>query len=143
MKYFSKCKLFLVLLGSLVCFSGSDSLACSNMESGTKTENTEKKEKKPICLKGHLSKDKRSISVDCPVSAYWDGEYLYIENRDLSSDINLTLSKNGQVVCEEVIPAGSSQVVIYVGKLSVEEICHLKLTNQWGDCWVGEFEMME
>ena len=68
MKYFSKCKLFLFLLGSLVCFSGSDILACSNIESGTKTENTKKK--KPVVLETHWEVNKRSISVDCPVSVY-------------------------------------------------------------------------
>ena len=90
-------------------------------------------EKKDIPLQGEWEEGKRSLQVECLVSASWDGTCLYVESLSPRSTIHVTLSNGVENICDESIPAGSCPATLYIGALDSGETYQLVLTNQFGD----------
>ena len=100
----------------------------------------EKEQKKKIPLKGTWAEDKRSLEIDYPVSVYWDGVYLYVESSSSRSEIQVTVSNETEILCEETLPVGSCPATVYVGALEPEGVYEVVLTNQFGDRLEGWIE---
>ena len=118
-------RVLLLILGSMIF------LVSQNVFAGQKDE------PKDIPLQGEWYEDKRSVDVECPVSVFWDGTYLYVESLSSRSTIHVTLSNGEETLCDETIPAGSCPAILYVGALDPGETYQLVLTNQFGDWLEG------
>ena len=82
----------------------------------------------------------RSISPLIPISAFVNNNILSIHSSTQYSDIIICISRNGEVVYEEIIPALETDCI----KIDLSdfngEAYSVELTNQWGGYLVGYLE---
>lgn len=92
-----------------------------------------------VDLKGRWYEIARSISTNISISAFLNDGILSIQSSTQCSNITICISKDGEVLYEETVPASETDCIIVdlsgfdKGSYSVE------LKNQWGDCLWGEF----
>lgn len=90
-----------------------------------------------VSFKGQWQEVRRSISPLIPISAFVNDNILTIYSSTQYSDITICISKNGEVVYEETVPASETDCIkIYLNDFN-EEAYSVELTNQWGDYLVG------
>lgn len=96
---------------------------------------------KKVSLFGKWEEGARSVSSTIPITAYINDGVLSIHSSTQRSDITLSISKDGNVVYEGVVPASETSCIIIdlcdfgSGTYSVE------LKNQWGDYLNGIFKI--
>ena len=94
--------------------------------------------KKEIPLQGHCGEEIRSLSIEIPISVFWDGTNLYIESNSSRSDIQVVLLDEMGSIYEVMLPAGICPATLYVGCLTPGKTYRLVLTNQYGARLEGE-----
>lgn len=91
-----------------------------------------------VNLRGKWHEVHRSISSNIPISTFLNDGILSIQSSTRCSDITICISKDGEVLYEETVPASETNCIIVdlsgfdKGSYSVE------LKNQWGDYLWGE-----
>lgn len=92
-----------------------------------------------ILLYGSWEEYARSVSPTIPISAFVSEGVLTIYSRTQRSDITICISKDGELLYEEKIPALNTDYM----KIEMDDfdsgIYTVELKNQWGDCLWGEF----
>lgn len=93
-----------------------------------------------VSFVGRWLEVRRSISPLIPISAFVNDNILTIRSSTQYSDIIICISKNGEVVYEEIIPALETDCI----KIDLSdfngEAYSVELTNQWGGYLVGYLE---
>lgn len=93
-----------------------------------------------VSLRGKWWEVSRSISPIIPISAFVNDNILTIHSETQCSDITICISKNGEVVYEETVPASETNCI----KIDLSdfngEAYSIELTNQWGGYLVGYLE---
>lgn len=100
----------------------------------------EETKKKQLPLQGEWQEGKRSISDDCPVSAFLDGAFLFIQTTSTRSEITIKVMDGATVVSEGTILPSVLSTSISTSHLVSGVSYRLILTNQWGDCLQGDFK---
>ena len=96
--------------------------------------------KKKLPIDGEWQEGKRSISDDCPVSAFLDGAFLFIQTTSTRSEITIKVMDGATVVSEGTILPPVLSTSISTSQLVSGVSYRLILTNQWGDCLQGDFK---
>ena len=95
-----------------------------------------------VSLKGRWREVGRSISPIIPISAFVNDNVLTIHSSTQCYDITICISKNGEVVYEEIVSALETDCVTVDLKGFDEGYYSVELRNQWGDCLWGEFSVL-
>lgn len=97
--------------------------------------------RKSIPLYGSWKEEARSVSPTVPISAFVGDGVLTIHSRTQRSDITICISKDGEVLYEEKIPALNTDCVTIKMDDFDSGIYTVELKNQWGDCLWGELNI--
>lgn len=93
----------------------------------------------PIC--GNWKEGARSISSSIPISAFVNDGVLSIHSSTQRSDITICISKEGEVLYEEMVPASETGcIMIDLGDFD-PGVYSIELKNQWGDYLWGELDI--
>lgn len=93
-----------------------------------------------ITLNGRWNEQERSLSSTVPVSAYINGDILFIQSLTSRVDINITIVKDGIVFYEQTVPAAQTANIVGIPLAKLERGDYtLELRNQWGGYLYGEF----
>ena len=65
-----------------------------------------------VSLRGKWWEVRRSISPLIPISAFVNDNILTIHSSTQCSDITICISKNGEVVYEEIVPASETECIM-------------------------------
>lgn len=88
--------------------------------------------RKSIPLYGNWKEGVRSVSPTIPISAFVSDGVLTIHSRTQRSDITICISKDGEVIYEETIPASETDcITIDLSKFDLD-VYSFELKNQWG-----------
>lgn len=94
-----------------------------------------------VPLSGKWEEIHRSASSTIPITAFINDDVLSIHSSTQRSDITICISKEGEVLYEETVPASeSSCVMIDLGDFDLG-IYSVELRNQWADYLSGIFEI--
>ncbi|RHJ75365.1 DUF3244 domain-containing protein [Parabacteroides sp. AM08-6] len=97
--------------------------------------------KKDIPLDGEWLEGKRSVIADCPITVVLGATNLFIQTTSFRSDIVVRIMDGSTVVKEEIIKAPMCFLSIPLDGWETGKEYHLELTNQWGDCLLGDFSL--
>lgn len=95
----------------------------------------------PVEFEGSWHEGIRSLSFEYPVSATFDALNLYIESTSMRSDIVIRIWDGTDLIMETEAPAETLPVTIPISHLEKGTLYRLELTNQWGDCLNGTFQL--
>ena len=96
---------------------------------------------KRVGFEGKWQEGARSLSFEYPVSATFDELNLYIESTSMRSDIVIRIWDGTDLIVETGAPAETLPVTIPISHLEKGTLYRLELTNQWGDCLNGTFQL--
>lgn len=97
-------------------------------------------ESKKVSLFGKWKEIQRSVSSAIPITAFINDGVLSIHSSSQHSDITICISKGGEVLYEETVPASkTSCIMINVGDFDLG-VYRIELNNRWGDYLSGYFE---
>lgn len=101
--------------------------------------------KKDVDMDGSWSEGHRSWGFPCPVQAFYDATFIYIETTSDRSEIVIRISDaDGELVYEGIMPQGIYSQLIPLDEFAEQgERYRLELSNQWGDLLWGEFQVSE
>lgn len=120
------------LVGTLCVFLVFSSLLLQNVSAGGNGR---------VPLFGKWKEGARSVSSTIPVTAFINDDVLSIHSSTQRSDITICISKEGEVLYEETVPASESGcIMIDLGDFDPGEYS-IELKNRWGDCLWGELEV--
>lgn len=120
------------LVGTLYVFLVFSSLLLQNVSAGGNGR---------VPLFGKWEEIQRSASSTIPITAFINDDVLSIHSSTQRSDITICISKEGEVLYEEMVPASETGGIMIdledfdSGEYSIE------LKNRWGDCLWGEFRI--
>lgn len=120
------------LVGTLYVFLVFSSLLLQNVSAGGNGR---------VPLFGKWEEIQRSASSTIPITAFINDDVLSIHSSTQRSDITICISKEGEVVYEETVPASESGcIMIDLGDFDTG-VYSIELKNRWGDCLWGEFDI--
>ncbi|WP_288207317.1 DUF3244 domain-containing protein [uncultured Parabacteroides sp.] len=90
-----------------------------------------------VSLRGKWWEVRRSISPLIPISAFVNDNILTIHSSTQCSDITICISKNGEVVYEEIVPASETECIMVDLNDFNSGSYLIELKNQWGDYLFG------
>lgn len=94
-----------------------------------------------VDLDGKWNEDKKSISIEIPVSASIDGSLLTIQCTSGRSDITVRIMGVDGFSYEKTYPASEAYLITIDLSSAPKGSYSLDLTNQWGDHLSGTFEI--
>lgn len=118
------------LVGTLCVFLVFSSLLIQNVSAGGS---------KKVSLFGKWQEIQRSVSSTIPVTAFINDGVLSIYSSTQRSDITICISKDGEVLYEETVPASETGCII-INLVDLDSgIYSIDLKNRWGDYLIGYF----
>ena len=90
-----------------------------------------------VSLRGKWWEVRHSISPLIPISAFVNDNILTIHSSTQCSDITICISKNGEVVYEEIVPASETECIMVDLNDFNSGSYLIELKNQWGDYLFG------
>lgn len=97
--------------------------------------------RRSISLRGRWSEAHRSTISSIPITVNINDGVLSIHSSTQRSDITICISKEGEVLYEEMVPASETGcIMIDLGDFD-PGVYSIELKNQWGDYLWGELDI--
>ena len=125
------------MLKSKKMFSGTVCIFLVFVFGGLILQDLSARTSQEVSFVGRWLEVSRSISPLIQISAFVNDDILTIHSSSQYSDITICISKNGEVVYEEIVPALVTDCIKIDLSDFNEEVYSVELTNQWGDYLVG------
>lgn len=120
------------LVGTLYVFLVFSSLLLQNVSAGGNGR---------VPLFGKWEEIQRSASSTIPITAFINDDVLSIHSSTQRSDITICISKEGEVLYEEMVPASETGGIMIDLEDFDSGVYSIVLKNRWGDCLWGELEV--